>query len=336
MKGVNVYRYVPLLFLLSVALAAQTPSATVKPKSPLNKWTLPRTADGHPDLQGVWTNASRVPLERPRELGTKEFYTEEEAAENVRKGLRGDRPTVYAEVQYDLSQFGLETAQQTVAPSLRTSLITGPDGRIPPMTPQALKRAAEFNEKTKGHEYDGPENRSLQERCILGPDAGPPMLPMGYNSNLQIVQSADTIAITQEMIHDYRIIPLDKRSHLPASVRQRRGDPRGYWEGDTLVVESTNFRDQIPIRSRTDLVDRKFGYPVTNLHVIERFTRTGPDTILYEFTVEDPDTWVRPWKGEVPLARLQTPVYEYACHEGNYGMPNIISGIRAAEEQQSK
>jgi hypothetical protein len=299
-------------------------------------WSLPHTPDGQPDLQGTWTNASRVPLQRPEQLGTKEFYTQQEAAENEKKGARGDRPT-YSEVQYDLSQYGLATGQERVAPSRRTSIIVGPEGRIPPMTSEAQQRVAATVERAKGHDFDGPENRPLQERCILAPDAGPPMLPAGYNSNLQIVQGPDYVAILQEMIHDTRVVSLNGHPHLPTNIRQLRGDPRGHWEGEPLVVDNTNFTGQTPFRSRgvADL-DRHFGFPVTNLHVVERFTRKDENTILYEFTVDDPSTWTKSWSGQVTLAKITSPIYEYACQEANYGMPDILSGARAEEQRRTE
>jgi hypothetical protein len=297
--------------------------SAAKPSSAAEKnWHAPRTPDGQPDLQGVWTNSSRVPLERPKELGAREFYTEQEAAENIKKGLRGDRPKSYAVVQYDLSQYGLETGQDKVAPSLRTSLIIGPEGSIPPFTPAAEQRVAEKAAYNKQHAFDGPENRSLSERCILWPDEGPPMLPGGYNSNLEIVQGAGYVTILHETIHDVRVIPLNGRPHLPPTVRQWRGDPRGHWEGETLVIDTTNFTEKNPFHGSTE-----------KLHVSERLTRTAPDLISYKFTVEDPDTWIRPWSGEVMMTTIDSPIFEYACQEGNYGMPDILKGARAQEKK---
>jgi hypothetical protein len=282
-----------------------------------------RTPDGRPDLQGFWTNQTITPLERPTNLGAKEFFTEEEAAENRKRALV---PTPTAErsgteAHYEFTQFGLDKTQSQVAFSLRTSLIVGPEGRVPPFTPQAQQRLAERAANAKGHEFDGPETRTIQERCIVWANEGPPMLPPGYNSYLQIVQAPGYVAILQEMIHDVRIIPLDGRPHLPPAVRGWLGDSRGRWEGDTLVVDTTNFTDKTNFRGSRE-----------NLHVVERFTRVDDNTIRYEFTVDDPTTWTRPWSAELALAKDKGPIYEYACHEANYGFANNLKGARAIEK----
>ena len=286
-------------------------------------WTAPRTPDGHPDLQGFWTNATITPLERPKDLGAKEFFTEEEAAEDRKRALV-PMPTAErsgTEAHYEFTQFGLDRTQAQVAFSLRTSLIVGPEGRVPPLTPEAQQRIAERAAKAKGHEFDGPETRGIQERCIVWGIEGPPMLPPGYNSYLQIVQAPGYVAILQEMIHDVRIIPLDGRPHVPQNIRGWLGDSRGRWEGDTLVVDTTNFTDKTNFRGSRE-----------NLHVVERFTRLDDNTIRYEFTVDDPTTWTKPWSAELPLAKDKGPIYEYACHEANYGMANNLKGARASEK----
>jgi len=290
-------------------------------------WTPPRTADGVPDLQGVFTNASVVPLERPKDLGNKEFFTKEEADAYAARVLAQKEvvaPGTYGDVHYSMAQFGLEKGQSSVPATIRTSLIVGPEGRVPALLPEAQKRQAERQALNRGHEFDGPENRSLGERCILWPNEGPPMLPEGYNSNLQIVQGPGYVAITQEMIHDVRIIPTDGRPHLPPEVRQLMGDSRGHWEGNTLVVDTTNFTNRTAFRGSSE-----------NLHVIERFTRTDADTILYQFTVSDPSTWEKSWSGEVPMTKIEGPIFEYACTEGNYGMRNNLSGARAEEQKKA-
>jgi hypothetical protein len=284
----------------------------------------PRTPDGHPDLQGFWTNATITPLERPRELGAKEFYTDEEAAE-VRKRAMVPANTAArggTEAHYEFTQFGLDRTQAQVAHSLRTSLIVGPEGRVPPLTEDARRRNAERAANAKGHEFDGPESRGIQERCLVWGNEGPPMLPPGYNSYLQIVQSPGYVMILQEMIHDARIIPLDGRPPLASNLRRWLGESRGRWDGDTLVVETTNFTDKTNFRGSRD-----------TLHVVERFTRVDEQTIRYEFTVDDPTTWVKPWSAEMPLAKDKGPIYEYACHEANYGMANNLSGARATEKK---
>jgi hypothetical protein len=287
------------------------------------QWTPLRTPDGRPDLQGVWTNATITPLERPRELGAKEFFTPAEAAEDRKRALV-PLPTAErggTEAHYEFTQFGLDRSQAQIAFSLRTSMIVGPDGRIPPLTAEAQQRNADRVARLRGHEFDGPESRGIQERCIVWGNEGPPMLPPGYNSFVQIVQTAGYVAILQEMIHDVRIIPLDGRPHAASSVRGWLGDSRGRWEGDTLVVDTTNFTDKTNFRGSRD-----------NLHVVERFTRVDENTIRYEFTVDDPSTWTRPWSAELPLVKDKGPIYEYACHEANYGMANNLKGARAKEK----
>jgi hypothetical protein len=310
--------------IVALPAAAQTNSAAFA-KEAAKAFTPQRTPDGHPDLSGIYTNSVVTPLERPKDLGAKEFFTPEEADAYAKKVLAQKEvtgPGTYADVHYDMGQFGLEKKQSKVAASIRTSLITGPEGRVPALLPEAQKRQQERAARNKGHEFDGPENRGLSERCILWGNEGPPMLPVGYNSNLQIVQGEGYVAIMQEMIHDTRIIPTDGRPHAPANVRQLLGDSRGHWEGNTLVVDTTNFTDRTAFRGSSE-----------NLHVVERFTRVDADTIKYEFTADDPATWAKPWSAEVPMTKIQGPIFEYACHEGNYGMRNNLSGARADEKQ---
>ena len=310
-----------LLLSVPLFLNAQAPPPSGK------AWKPALTIDGQPDLQGTWNYGSNVPLERPDHLGAKEFYTPQEAAENRKKGFQGDR-AVTGGAHYDLSQFGLDPSQARYAPNLRTSMIVGPEGKIPEETPAALRRDAAEAARQKGHEFDGPENRPLGERCILFPTAGPPMLPFAYNNNLQIFQAPGYVAILQELIHDVRIIPVTgpldgpdgARPHLPATIRQWRGDSRGHWEGNTLVVDTTNFSSKGAFFGSTE-----------SLHVIERFTRTAEDSLLYEFTVEDPATWVKPWTAQLPMMKDSNRIFEFACHEGNYGMANTLSEVRALE-----
>jgi hypothetical protein len=328
------HRFFELAAFASVAVlaVAQTPPALPVARPVAQKaaktWTPPRTPDGTPDIQGYFTNASGTPLERPKELGAREFYTPEEAAASVKARVEQSSnlptgPGTYSDVHYDDRQFGLEPNQSKVAPNTRTSLITGPDGRIPPMLPEARKRQAERAALANGHEFDGPENRPLSERCIMMGTEGPPMMPIRYNSNLQIVQGPGYVAIVQEMIHDVRIIPTDGRPHVPSQVRQLMGDSSGHWEGNTLVVDTTNFTDRTAFRGSSE-----------NLHVVERFTRTDPDTVTYQFTVSDPSTWEKSWSAEVPMTKIDGPLFEYACHEGNYGMRNNLTGARAEEQKK--
>jgi hypothetical protein len=313
---------------MPVPVASQTTAPAAK------AYKVPHTPDGMPDLQGNWTNVTVTPLERPKGLGAKEFYTDEELAANQKQEKeragqavlgRGTEPGTADDVHYDFAQFGLDRAQSGIAWSRRTSLIVGPEGSVPPLLPEARKRAAERGAAARGHEMDGAESRPLSARCIVLGQESVPMLSAGYNNNLQIVQGAGYVAILHEMNHSVRIIPTDGRPHAPQSVRQWRGDARGHWEGDTLVIDVTNFTDRNPFRGSSD-----------KLHVIERFTRVDADTILYRFTVEDPATWDKPWTAEVPWTKVSGPIYEFACHEGNYALANTLRGARVEEEQATK
>jgi len=325
--------FLPPLAQSPVAAQTQSPAAT----APISgkAWTPPRTPDGQPDLQGYWTNNTVTPLERPKGLGAKEFYTEEELAarikqegarlkENEEEG-RPTEPGTAADVHYDFSQFGLDRAQSTLSWDRRTSLIVGPEGTVPPLLPQARNRAAELAAQNRGHEMDGPENRGLSARCLILPEEGVPMLPAAYNNNMQIVQGPGYVAILHEMNHSVRIIPTDGRPHVPQSIRQWRGDSSGHWEGDTLVVDVTNFTGRNPFRGSGE-----------KLHLVERFTRVDENTILYRFTVEDPETWDKPWSAELAMAKENGPIYEFACHEGNYGLANTLRGARVAEAEAAK
>jgi len=323
---------VVLLAAPHAAGQALTPAAkTVKTAK---AWTPPHTADGQPDLQGVWTNNTVTPLTRPKGLAGKEFYSEAELTEAVQKERarlskneeegRPTEPGTEDDVHYDFSQFGLDRGQAKLAWNRRTSIIVGAEGTIPPLTPEARKRRADRAAKAKGHEFDGPEDRPLGARCLARANVGPPLLPSAYNSNLQIVQGAGYVAIEAEMIHDVRIIPTDGRPHLAKTIRQWMGDSVGHWEGNTLVVDTTNFTDLNPFED------------AQNLHVVERLTRVDPDTILYQFTVEDPGMWTKPWSGELPITKIDGQLYEYACHEANYGLANTLSGARKAEEEAAK
>ncbi|HLH43618.1 MAG TPA: hypothetical protein VKV74_11555 [Bryobacteraceae bacterium] len=312
--------FLEAVVLAPAPLAAQTANA-------VKTWTPPKTADGVPDLQGVYSNATTVPFERPKNLGSKEFYTEQEMAEKIKadaaaEAARANREADPNTVHYDLNQFGLN--QRVTAVTNRTSQVIGPEGAIPPLLPEAQARIAAKNAAMRGHNFDDAQHRSLSERCILWPNEGPPMLSPGYNSDLQIVQGQGYVAIMQEMIHDTRVIPTDGSAHLPDHIRLLMGDSRGHWEGNTLVIDTTNFTDRTAFRNSSE-----------NLHVIERLTRTSDKTLLYQFTVEDPKTWAKPWSAEVTWQKIDSPIYEYACQEGNYGLPNILSGQRAAEKEQA-
>ncbi len=302
--------------------------------APMRVLAQARTSDGQRDLQGTWTNATLTPLQRPAELGTKEFFTEDEAAAfekqriqlNDVDRLEGTGDTDLARRAYNNAWFDRGTR---VVKSRRTSLVVDPpDGRIPAMTPDGQKRADNFRQQQALHPADGPEDRYLTERCILFGAAGPPMLPEPYNNNYQIVQSPGYVTILAEMNHDVRIIPLDGRPHLAPGMHQWKGNSRGRWEGNTLVVETDNFKfndqSRFGVGYLTGMTDQ-------NLHVVERFTRTDANTITYRATVNDPTVYTKPWTVEISMTKRTDPIYEYACHEGNYGMFGILSGARAVE-----
>ena len=291
-------------------------------------WKTPRTPDGKPDLQGFWSNATLTPLERPKNLGAKEFYTQQEfakLAEQVRQGKVGAEADIGAAAEqtlrYDLSLYGFDITKATFASNRRTSLIVGPEGRVPPMLPQARQRNAARAAKNKGHEFDSYENRPLQERCILlGQERIPMLSGPNDNNELQIVQGQGWVGLLHEINHDTRVIPTDGRPHIAQSIREYQGDSVGHWEGDTLVVDTTNFMDIANFRGSGE-----------KLHLTERFTRTAEDTVLYGFTVEDPETWATAWTAEVPMTKSEGPVYEWACHEGNTMISTILNGARVAE-----
>jgi hypothetical protein len=310
-----------LLLLLQAPVAGQTQSPSAKGKAATQAWTPPRTPDNQPDLQGFWTNSTTTPLERPSEFAGKQFLTEREAADFEERALRptGEGPPG---LQAGSSIDALWFERGNVVAGRRSSLIVDPpDGKVPALTPAARERAAARAPERRLHPADGPEDRSLSERCLLWASAGPPMLPTGYNSNYEIVQIPGYVVILVEMIHDARVIPLDGRPHLGPGVRQWLGDSRGHWEGNTLVVDTTNFNGKAAFRGSGE-----------NLHLIERFTLTDPDTIRYEFTVDDPATFTRSWSAEVPMRKTNGPIYEYACNEGNYALADILAGTRAEEK----
>lgn len=293
--------------------------------------SLPRTADGRPDLQGFWTNDSYTPLERPAELKDKAVFTPQEALAWVKS--RQDRLLGQSreDIHYDDAIWQAETYQKEA--NRRTSLITDPpDGRLPPLSAAGERaRAARAGLRVGRGAADSVQDRSLGERCITWGNVGPPMVPPTYNANFQILQAAGLLAIRHEMMHDVRLIPLDGSPHASEGVRYLAGDARGRWEGDTLVVDTTNFTEKTnfrgpPATTRQDITHS------ARMHVVERFTLEDADTIRYVFTVDDPDTWSRPWSGEMPLRRFEGPVHEYGCHEGNYGVANILKAARVQED----
>ena len=292
-----------------------------------------RTPWGDPDLEGIWTNATLTPLQRPPELASKEFLTPEEAAQFQRSRIEqtnADRPLPPGQVgAYNDVFFERGTS---IVRSRRTSLVVDPpDGRIPALTPDAQKKVEARQKREAVSPADGPEDRWLTERCILF-GATVPMLPEPYNNNYRIIQSPGLVTILVEMNHDARIIPLDGRAHLASGIQQWTGDSRGRWEGTTLVVETTNLKFNHQSRFGVGYLN---GLSDERLRVVERFTITDANTLTYRATVEDPSVFLRPWTVEVSMARTAGPLFEVGCHEGNYGMFNILSGHRA-EERHSR
>jgi hypothetical protein len=306
-------------------LSGQAPKTAVKP------YAAPRTTDGQPDLQGYWSNTTYVPLERPNNV-TKEFYTREEAEAAIKRAALDESeqtvPGTTLDVHYDFTQFGLDRSQSPLALNLRTSLIVDPaDGKLPPLSAAGKRRTAERADARKrmGGPNDAAQNQSLSVRCINMDRNGPPMLAGAYNNTYQIMQTAGNVMILVEMLHHARIIPLDKRPPLPEAVRLLTGSSIGRWDGQTLVIETTNFTDKTAFQGSSE-----------NMRLTERFTRVAEDTIRYQFTVEDPDTWTRPWSAEVLWKKTVGPIFEHACHEGNYGLANILAGARAEEKRAAQ
>ena len=311
-----------------VLVVAQVPSSAASKLAagvwdptapPPSGWTSPRTPWGDPDLQGFWLVLSYTPLERPAELAGKPLYTKEEAVDAFKKAVALDAEVDPTTIHYDWKEYGMDAWQSPVRPNRRTSLIVDPpDGRIPPRTPEAQKRSALGCCGVGGTDV---QSVGWYTRCLLGVEAAP-RVPGGVTTESQIVQTPGYVMWVQESNNDVRIIPLDGRPHLPSNVRQYLGDARGHWEGNTLVVETTNFTDETKWQGST-----------AGMRLVERFTLADAKTLKYEFTVTDPATWTKPWTMEAPLPRIDPPLYEFACHEQNYGVINVVKGaqIRAAE-----
>ena len=323
--------------VLAVALAL-LPTGTLAQPGAAER----RTPWGDPDLQAVWTSATLTPLERPEALaGTAELTAEEAAASTAlelrridgdqragtgRGDRQGDTPDGRTDVGRAYNEFWRERGRMLRQTAL---IVDPPEGRIP-YKPGARPTESSYHGGV-GEFPAGPETRGLAERCIAWGSAGPPLQPTTYNSNFQLLQTPDHVAIVNEMIHDVRIVPLDGRPHVAADIRQLLGDSRGRWEGETLIVVTANFTDKT-----------RFAGSGAGLRLVERFTRAGDDTLLYEYTVQDDSAWTRPWTASWPLSTLQSALgaepgslgahlFEYACHEGNYGMTNLLAGARALE-----
>ena len=326
----------------AVAGAMATSAAGQSPTGSSSTWKVPRTADGKPDLQGNWTNNSVTPLQRPPAWKDKTTLTDAELAqlkelvaqvteeggdaqfgdsiiENALAGVKNPESTDSGTGNYN--QFWL--VERTVD-DRRTALITDPaDGRLPALTKAATDRQAAAAQARRQRRLDNPEERGVGERCV---NFGVPKLGAGYNSYYQLVQTPTHVVFMSEMAHDARIIPLDGRPFPDARIQQWNGEPRGRWEGDTLVVESKNFSPKSEFRGSRQ-----------NMHLVERFTRVGPDTLTYEVTVDDPTVWTRPWTAAIRLQRTDDLIYEYACHEGNYrSMEGSLKGTRTLEQEAAR
>lgn len=307
--------------------------ASVPAQSEGEPWSLPRTSTGVPDMNGVWDFRTITPMERPDGLEGKAVLTEEEAAsleeQTARERVDKEPPPGQTGTY---NRFWVDYGT-SVVDSRRTSLILAPaDGQIPALTgaaaekraaERALRRGVDAHAPTPGGWVEDLGSNGLQLRCILGLNAGPPMAPGPYNNFVQLFQTDDHVALLNEMNHDVRVIPLDGRDHVDGEIRQWMGNSRGHWDGDTLVVETRNFLRETSFRA---------GRSDANLQLVERFTLAAPETLNYNVTVVDPTVWTGPWTYEIPMSRAASSIYEYACHEGNYAMANILAGARAAEE----
>ena len=310
--------------------SAQTPTAQTKKPAP-----AVRQADGRPDLQGEWSFATVTPLERPKEYAGRATLTAEEAAKIEARAVQDqfvDRPPPPGNPGA-YNKFWIDFGTEVVSTNRTSLVVDPPDGRVPALTPGGMAREEARAEKRKI--AAGPEDLPPWDRCLVGFNAGPPILPSGYNNNMQLFQTADHVVVLTEMVHDARIIPIDGRPALPSHIRQWRGDSRGRWDGDTLVVETKNFRSE---GTGTLPLDREFARRGLglggdeNLHLTERFRRIDADTLLYEFTIDNTSIWTHPWTVSMTMRRNGERMYEYACHEGNYGMKGILSGARADDK----
>ena len=334
-QGVRVVVAVALAFglALGASLAAQSQSsagagkASSAPRAnataPRAASPAPKTQDGHADLQGTWDFAQLTPFERPSEFADKNAVSEEEAEEfaqskvardnkdNRSGGAAADVERAYNDFWWD---FGTRIAKQ---PSL---IVDPPDGRLPALTAEAQKRVAE-----RRNRYDNPEERPLAERCILGFNSGPPMVPSASNNNMQLVQTKDYVLIYNEMVHSARVIDLTGKPHPPASMRYLTGHSIGHWEGKTLVVDTTNY-----------MKDGNFRNSTPNMHLVERFTREDAETLRYEFTITDPAVWTKPFTASIPMRISDEQIFEYACHEANYGLEGVLKGARFQDKSAAK
>lgn len=315
---------VALVSLATVQVAGQTAASAARTTAAAKKWTPPRTPDGRPDLQGTWNFATITPFERPNDLAAKEVLTDEDIvkAEAAAAERLTDRPPRAGDTG-SYNRFWVDQTAKVFGTRQTSQIVDPPDGKLPPYTPEGEKRQAAVAAARK--RSAGPEDRSPGDRCILGFNAGPPIVPGPYNNLVQLLQIPGHVVLLTEMVHTTRIVPTDGRPH--GSIRQWSGDSRGRWEGDTLVIDTINFRDD-----GVGVLNQRLQGTDKNLHLVERFTRVDADTLLYEFTVEDSTVWTKPWTVSTPMRKSQDRIFEFACHEGNYAMTGILSGTRADEK----
>ena len=321
-----------------------------------SKYEPPRNAQGHPDMQGIWDFRSLTPLERPKELGDKATFTAEEEEAFRKKTIASNDVDSNRDA---MGEFDVEGAYNSfwmdfgtaMNEDRRTSLIVDPaDGRLPALTAEAMagmkanllrippvRDLFSLGIDTKAFRPAGPETLGLSERCLLGFNAGPPLVPSAYNNNLRIVQTPDHVVLFAEMIHDARVVPMDGSSHLPSELQKWTGDSRGHWDGDTLVVETSNFTDKTPtFQLPIDLndLDRNGAVGIgENMSLVERFTRVSDSRLIYEYTLNDPNTFTKPFTVAIPLRATEDQIFEYACHEGNYAMEGMLKGARTLEKE---
>lgn len=311
--------------LVLLAIGAASTSAA-------DQYKAPRTAWGAPQIAGLYTNNTDVPFERGRDLGDKAFFTqaEHDARKRVPQPEVETRPGTTADVHYDVGDFGLQVDQSEMVKSLRTSIITTPaNGRLPPLNQDAQQRSNAARAAQQDHEYDSAQDRPLGERCVIWPHEGPPLRPVGYNTQVRIMQTPQYVVFMTEMIHDARVIPIADRKPDFGGLTSWQGNSWGHWQGDTLVIETSGISEQV--------VPRGSSVPWgPDAKIIEKITPTGANTILYEFMVTDPSLWDASWGGEYPMEVVAGPMFEYACHEGNYGIANTLRGAREEEKARAR
>jgi hypothetical protein len=315
----------PFVRLCTAALAALALAGSAASTEP---YRAPRTSWGEPLIQGVYTNNTNVPYERPAALGTKAFYTAAEYEKRRNAPAVVETTTTVTDVHYQTSDFGLDPDQSQMVANPRTSILTQPvNGRMPALRAEARQRSDAARATQQAHAFDSAQNRPLQERCLLWAHEGPPLRPVGYNTQVQIMQTRGYVVLMTEMVHDARVIPVVKSRPDFGGLKRWQGNSWGRWEGDTLVIETTDISDKVNPRGSNVPMG-------PDGRVVEKITRTGPKSIRYEFTVSDPSLWDESWGGEFPMEITSDPLFEYACHEGNYGLPNTLRGVR--EEEKSR